>query len=136
MQNGEIMIAVDTNILVRIVTNDQPEQARRAALLLLNQSVFVSKTVILEVEWVLRYSYKLDRKVIFSTIQNILAIHNFTVEQHSTIEQALLWYEQGMDFADALHLACSLHADNFVSFDKKLIKKAISLNAGINLIEP
>ena len=136
MQNGDKMIAVDTNILVRIVTNDQPEQAQRAARLLLNQAVFISKTVILELEWVLRHSYKLDRKVIFATLQNILATHNFTVEQRSTIEQALLWYEQGMDFADALHLACSLHADKFVSFDKKLIKKAISLNTGMNLIEP
>ena len=77
----------------------------------------------------------MDGKVIFSTIQNILATHNFTVEKHSAIEQALLWHEQGMDFADALHLVCSLHADNFASFDRELIKKAISLNAGINLIE-
>ena len=56
LQNGEIMIAIDTNVLVRIVTNDQPEQARRAAILLLNQPVFISKTVILGVGWVLRHS--------------------------------------------------------------------------------
>ena len=130
------MIACDTNVLVRIVTNDQPEQAQRAAELLLHHPIFISKTVILELEWVLRYSYDLERSVILATLQKILATDNFTVEQCLAIEQALLWYERGMDFADALHLACSCHADKFVSFDKKLIKKAINLNIGIVLVEP
>ena len=99
-------------------------------------SVFISKTVILELEWVLRYSYQLERQIILATMQNILATDNFIVEHKLVINQALLWYENGMDFADALHLAGSLHTDKFVSFDKKLIKKATSFNAGIVLVEP
>lgn len=134
--NGENMIAIDTNILVRIVTNDDPEQAQRAAKLLHHHAVFISKTVILELEWVLRYSYALERSVILVTVQKILTTDSFTVEHSAAITQALQWYEQGMDFADALHLACSLHADKFASFDKRLIKKAVGLNTGVVLFEP
>ena len=136
LPNGDDMIAIDTNILVRIVTNDDPEQTQRAAKLLLHQPIFITKTVILELEWMLRYTYELERTMILITLQKIIATHNFTVEQSSVIEQALQWYEQGMDFADALHLAGSLQADKFVSFDKKLLKKAKSLSSGIALDEP
>jgi len=129
------MIAIDTNILVRIVTNDDPEQAQRAASIIQNQAVFISKTVILELEWVLRYSYSLERTIILSTLQKILSTDSFTIEQNSAIEQSLQWYEKGMDFADALHLACCFHVDKFVSFDKKLIKKASELNLGLDLLE-
>ncbi len=45
-----------------------------------NKAIFISKTVILELEWVLRYSYKLDRKIIFNTIQKILSTDNFHIE--------------------------------------------------------
>lgn len=130
------MIAIDTNVLVRIVTNDNPEQAQRAARLLQHHAIFISKTVILELEWVLRYSYALERSAILVAIRKILTIDRFTVEYHTAITQASRWYEQGMDFADALHLACSLHTDSFASFDKKLIKKATGLNTGVALIEP
>lgn len=130
------MIAIDTNILVRIVTNDSPEQVQKAAELLSQNPVFISKTVILELEWVLRFSYQLNRDVIFATFQRILTTDNFTIEQHSRIEQALQWYQQGMDFADALHLAGSSQAEKFASFDKKLIKKAKLLNTGVEITEP
>lgn len=129
------MIAIDTNILVRIVTNDNPEQVKQAVKLLREHSIFISKTVILELEWVLRFSYKLNRDVIATTLQKILTTQNFTIEQALVIEQALQWYQQGMDFADALHLASSLNTKKFASFDKKLIKKAIALKTGIELFE-
>ncbi len=130
------MISVDTNILVRLVTNDDPEQVQRAAKLRQGNEIPVTKTVILELEWVLRFTYKLDRSIILATVQKILATVNFTVEQNRAVEQALLWYEQGMDFADALHLASSLHADKFASFDKKFRNKASTLKTGVMLVEP
>lgn len=98
-------------------------------------SIFISKTVVLELEWVLRFSYELNRDVIATTLQKILTTQNFTIEQQLIIEQALQWYQQGMDFADALHLASSFNAEKFASFDKKLIKKAIALKTGIEIFE-
>ncbi len=66
------MIAIDTNILVRIVTNDDPVQAQRATNILQNHAIFISKTVLLELEWVLHFSYALERTMIASTLQKIL----------------------------------------------------------------
>ncbi len=55
------MLAVDTNVLVRLVTRDDPDQARRAFALFKRERLWIGKTVLLETEWVLRYSYQLDR---------------------------------------------------------------------------
>ncbi|HEY8095857.1 MAG TPA: hypothetical protein VIE65_07135, partial [Methylobacter sp.] len=74
--------------------------------------------------------------VILAAVQKILTTGSFTVEHTTAIAQALQWYGQGMDFADALHLACSLHADKFASFDKRLIKKATDLIISVDLLEP
>jgi len=130
------MIAVDTNILVRIVTNDEPDQALRATELLQDNPVFIAKTVLLELEWVLRYCYKLDQSIIASTLEKILTTQSFTVEHHAAISQALHWYRQGMDFADALHLASSDHINKFASFDRKLINKAKTIASPVILFTP
>ena len=53
------MIAFDTNLLVRLATNDQPQQAAIAEQLLQSNEVFISRTVLLETEWVLRSRYKI-----------------------------------------------------------------------------
>jgi predicted nucleic-acid-binding protein len=135
LPNGANMIAIDTNILVRIVTNDSPEQVQQAAKILSQHRIFIPKTVILELEWVLRFSYKLNLSVISTTVQTILSTDNFIIEQHSAITQALQWYQQGMDFADALHLSASLHAEQFASFDKKLLKKAALFNTGVEMLD-
>lgn len=53
------MIAVDTNVIVRLLTNDDPHQTEKVARLMEGNSVFISKTVLLETEWVLRVAYNL-----------------------------------------------------------------------------
>ena len=58
------MIAIDTNILVRLVTRDDDAQAKRAAALFEREAIYVGKTVLLETEWVLHFSYELSRPVI------------------------------------------------------------------------
>jgi len=59
---AESMIAVDTNILVLYIVNDDIEQARQAKELLGENAVFISKTVILETEWVLRDVYNTHKR--------------------------------------------------------------------------
>jgi predicted nucleic-acid-binding protein len=51
------------------------------------------------------------------------------VEDAPVVAQALDWYAAGMDFADALHLASSQTADQFVTFDRKLAAKAAKLTS-------
>lgn len=114
------MIAPGTNVLVRIITNDEPSQAAIAADSLRSDMVFLCKTVIVELEWVLRYSYGYDRTTVSRALTMLLGLRNSVVEDCSTVERAVAWHAQGMDLADAMHLSSSLDVDTFVTFDRKL----------------
>lgn len=122
------MLAIDTNVLVRIATLDDPQQAIRAVKLLAKKDIFISKTVLLETEWVLRYVYQKDREAVLQALQHFVGLPNTTIETPWEVAQALEWFESGLDFADALHLAaCMKTADSFASFDEKFCKKASKL---------
>ena len=118
------MIAVDTNLLVRILTNDDPMQARRAVKILKSDDIFIPKTVLLETEWVLRYAYEIGRSKIIIGFQKLIGLPNVSVEDPDSIYQAISWYENKFDFADALHLASSRRCVSFATFDGSFIKKA------------
>jgi predicted nucleic-acid-binding protein len=82
------------------------------------------------------FCYRFPSERIIYALTGLLKLNNVNTENKTAVINALEWHKNGMDFADALHLSCSLHTDKFVSFDKKLIKKALGLNIDINLIEP
>ena len=129
------MIAVDTNFLVRILTNDDPIQARRAMNILKSDDIFIPKTVLLETEWVLRHAYEIGRSDITSGFQKLLGLPNVNVEDPDGIYQAISWYENKFDFADALHLASSRRCESFATFDISLIKKAQQFSS-MDMIKP
>ncbi len=118
------MIAIDTNLLVRLLTKDDPGQAKRAAKVMASDDVFIPKTVVLETEWVLRHAYGIGKDAISSSFQKMMGLPNVNVEDQQAIYQAISWYGSGLDFADALHLASSIIADKFATFDNSFIKKA------------
>jgi predicted nucleic-acid-binding protein len=128
------MIAIDTNIIVRILAADDPRQAKRAVALMERNEIYISKTVLLETEWVLRHAYGIDAKAIISGFHKLLGLPQVAIEDSWTVFQALRWHEEGLDFADALHLASSPKAANFASFDKNLVKKSIRIGT-IKVIE-
>jgi len=100
------MTAIDTNLLVRIITNDDRTQAARAAAFLREQDrVYIPKTVLLELEWVLRSAYQTGRNAIVSALRDLTTVFNVEVEDETAAKQAIEWYENGVDFADALHVA-------------------------------
>jgi len=99
------MIAFDTNILVRLVVDDQPYQADIAVNLLKTHQVCISRTVLLETEWVLRSCYRFPKERIFEFFKLLLQTENVDMEDGLSVTRALDWYAQGADFADALHLA-------------------------------
>ena len=121
------MIAVDTNILIRLLTKDDLSQAKRAAKVIESDNIFIPKTVLLETEWVLRHAYGIGQDAITSAFQKMMGLPNVSVEDSQTVIQAISWYESGLDFADALHLASSMKADKFVTFDSAFIRKARKL---------
>ena len=118
------MIAVDTNLLVRLLTKDDPDQAKRVAKVMERDEIFIPKTVMLETEWVLRHAYEIDRSYIISGFKKLLGLPNVNVEDPDSIYQAISWYENKFDFADALHPASSRRCESFATFDSSLIKKA------------
>ena len=118
-------VALDTNLLVRLLTNDDPEQARRVADLIDDSSAcFVPITVVLELEWVLRGAYQLPREAIIRAFRGLNAIRQLHLEQEEQVLQALEAYGQGLDFADALHLLRSEGCAALVSFDRAFAGKA------------
>lgn len=121
------MLAVDTNIVVRLLTNDDATQTRRAAALFAGEQLYLSKTVLLESEWVLHFSYELPPNIILQALRKLVGLPNVVLEQQREIAEALDGFEQGLDFAEALHLAASRRAGRFASFDRKLIKRAEKL---------
>lgn len=129
------MIAVDTNVLVRYVTNDEPDQARLAARLLAGGDVvLVAPTVLLETEWVLRAVYELDRSAILTALRQVLGLRSVHVDNGTAIAAAVERYAAGFDFADALHLALSAPAAPMLTFDKRFVRAAADSGARVALL--
>ncbi len=122
------MIAIDTNLVVRLLTNDDPKQAQYVVELIEKNAIFIAKSVFLETEWVLRYTYQLNTETILNSFNKLLGLSQVTAEDAQTITQTLQWYEAGFDFADALHLASSTRAEKFATLDKQFIKVAKKLH--------
>jgi predicted nucleic-acid-binding protein len=118
------MLALDTNVLVRLLTNDDPVQSRRAAGLFAANAVFLSKSVLLETEWVLRWSYRAPRSAITAAFRRLAATPSVTLEDAAAVRAAIESHGAGMDFADALHVASAVHASRFVTFDRKVARQA------------
>jgi predicted nucleic-acid-binding protein len=133
---GYKMIAIDTNIIVRFLTKDDEIQYKKSYKLFADSTeLFIPNTVILETEWVLRFSYCFKSEQIINALLALINLQNIKVEHKENIIMALNWHQQGMDFADALHLASSLNAKKFASFDKKFLKKAKVLNTGLEMLD-
>lgn len=123
------MIAADTNIVVRYVTNDDRVQADLAEQTLRSGDVLLIRTVLLETHWVLRKTYGLSPARIAAVLRAVLGLPGISTDDPAAVVRALDWYEAGLDFADALHLASSAAVTEFVTFDKRLGKRAARLGA-------
>ena len=113
------MRAVDTNILARYYLHDDAVQGRIAADLLAAGDVFVPKTVILELEWVLRYVADQAEGKVLQCLEHLIALPGIMVEDRDEIEVALAHCRKGIDFADALHLAASKACSELLTFDDR-----------------
>lgn len=122
------MRALDTNVLARFFVDDadDPEAARQrpAAMAALSERAFVSVTVLLELEWVMRGFYALSVKECSRVLRALASIPNVTLEDRDAVLVALDGFDRGLDFADALHVARSTRASTFATFDRRLAKRA------------
>ncbi len=122
-----VVRAIDTNIVVRFLTADDARQAKAARGVIEAGDLFVATTVVLEAEWVLRAGYGFSPAQIAMGLRGLGGLAGVAFEEPTQIAQALDWMGKGMDFADALHLTRSSHCRAFVSFDRKLAKRAMAL---------
>ena len=118
------MIAFDTSIVIRIAVGDNPKQRTVGLALLDNNRVFISKTVLLETEWVLRSRYKLKPAEIADFLDFLMTAEGIVIENTSTVQRALEYYNAGADFADALQLA-SADGMKLYTLDKAFCRNAI-----------
>jgi len=130
------MIAVDTNILVRYAVKDDRRQTALATNFLASHQCYVLKTVLLELIWVLSSpsGYQLGTAMVVERVRHILGLPTVAMEEALQAAQALDWYEMGMDFGDALHLAASLHLKGFATMDSRLTRKASQVAPGSHAI--
>ena len=113
------MRAVDTNVLARFYLRDDAAQGRVAAAILAAGDLFVPKTVILELEWVLRYVAEQPAAKVLDCLTHLIALPGVTVEDRDEIDAALETCRRGIDFADALHLAASKSCSELLTFDDR-----------------
>lgn len=105
------MIGLDTNVLVRYIVQDHPEQSAAAARLIEGQCTaqspgYVSVLVLVELAWVLTSAYGFEKSAVIPVIRQFLRTAEFAVEDRDTVRAALREFESGAaDFADCL-IAC------------------------------
>lgn len=123
------MRAIDTNILVRFLVNDHPEQSGKARAIIETGGVFVSTTVFLETEWVLRSAYEFPSVQVVAAFETFAGLPGMKIEDPDLLHFALASVRRGLDFADALHLGRAQECEAFMTFDRKLINAAKDADA-------
>ena len=128
------MRAVDTNVVVRYLTGDDPGQAARAKAAVDAGNVFVSTTVLLESAWVLRSVYGLAGEEAAAALRAFSGLPGVSVESPDLIAEALGRAEAGMDVADALHLGAAARCEALLTFDRRFIE--LAGDAPVRVTEP
>ncbi len=121
------MPALDTNVLVRYVVQDDEAQLASAKRLIrkcvsAGQTLFVPVTVTLEFEWVLRASFGYAKDEVMQALSSLFSAAELTFESERALEVALHLYRKGSaDFADCLHIALVAQAGELPmwTFDKR-----------------
>ena len=121
------MIALDTTLLARLLLRDDAAQHARVEALLKTDQIFTApSTVFLELVWVLEAN-DVTPTDISRGLALLLGLPNFTPPHAGAMREALRAYTQGMDFADALHLALCDGDEALMTFDKAFVRKAAKL---------
>ena len=124
------MRAIDTNVVVRFLAGDDPDQSPKARTLVEAGDLFVSLTVILEAEWVLRSVYGHKGPQVAAALRAFAGLPGMSVEAPGRLAAALDRAEAGMDFADALHLGGAEGCEALLTFDRRFVKAARAMGIG------
>ncbi len=121
------MVALDTNVLARLLLSDDPVQYKSVKTLFKTAQTFTAPvTVLLELVWLLE-SRGCTRAEVASALTALLGLPNFKPDSVDAVRDALRHYESGAGFADALHLALCEGRQKFMTFDKAFVRQAKTL---------
>ena len=129
------MIAVDTNILVRLLLNDDLVQVQQSKQLFSQNDIYISDSVLLESAWVLKHSGKYTHLQIAEGLRRIGGFPTVSVENPKRLALAWEWVQDGLEFADAFHLADAQALNKFVTFDQKFVKRAKRTQSSCDVME-
>jgi predicted nucleic-acid-binding protein len=118
-----VKITADTNVLVRVLVEDDPRQSKAAqALLQRAEMIAISTSALCEVAWVLSQGFKINPTDIAASIRLLLS--GAVVANRPAAEAGLAMLDAGGDFADGViaYEGSWLGAETFVSFDKRAVK--------------
>jgi predicted nucleic-acid-binding protein len=125
------MTGIDTNVLVRYLVQDDPEQARRATQFITNACSsddpgLINRVVLCELVWVLETAYGYSRENVARALEKILRTAQFRIEDHAEAWSSFREYQEGADFADALSALVNrrLGCDRTVTLDRKASRRA------------
>jgi predicted nucleic-acid-binding protein len=129
------LLAIDTNVLVRLLVNDDEAQGSRARATFEAEDIWIGKTVVLESFWVLRSVYEFDDMSIAHAIEGALGLPRVRVEDAEGVKLALAAVADRIDIADALHVAtASRDARAFATFDRVLARRGKGRLGAIEVI--
>jgi len=125
------MPALDTNVLVRYLVADDRSQFQIAKTYIeevgREEALFISLSVSVELEWVLRTLYELDKPTVLRIFNQLLETREIEFHEESSIEISLsLYSDNNTDFADCLHIASAYNNERtpLFTFDRKASRLA------------
>lgn len=124
------MIGLDTNVLVRYVTQDDPDQSPRANALVESlterEPAFVPTLVLVELHWVLRRAYRLGREEADRVVATLAQTRELVVEDPDVVRLALRRASEGAELPDALIAETAVRAgcDAVLTFDARAARRA------------
>lgn len=125
------MIAVDTNIIVRIIVGDDPQQTRLALELAERESFYISLTVLEETEWVLRSRFGYGRAAVVEALAALDGLVRIVFEADEGVRWAMDRYAHTGELADYLHVVSARAVGRFATFERRLVRRAGSSSPAV-----
>lgn len=126
------MIAIDTNVLVRYLVEDDESQTKRVhQLFARNKEVLVTSLVIVETCWVLQSSYKVSKPELIQALMDVVDDEQLKIDDPKTVRAAIQAFQHGVaDFSDYLVLALcrTMKCEYLYTFDQKLQREKFCKN--------
>lgn len=119
-EKGATLKPADTNVLLRIITGDDPAQEAVARNVIAADGLLVSLTVLMEIEWVLRSRYRWDRHKIANALESLASLEGLHLERVGDALWAVECMRAGADLTDMVHLLVRADVEAFVTFDRAI----------------